>query len=253
MFWFQVVFRSVLSGYLKAGNNGAVEPIIQFCIAYALAEAAAAAAVGGAGGAPVAVPPTGKLPFLLFEDLMEGSKLEGGDECWSVRRAWALLESCAEPLTMPVATVPGTAAASGSGGGPLFAKGKLVLLRLCNGVLRRLSKSLDSEWCGRVLLFLTAAFPLSERSAVNVKGEINALNVTQFEDRKHAAEEFGEEEEEEEEEEGGGGGKKKAEDEEEDEEEEEEEDAEDKALREAEAKKKVEEAAAAIEAKAQAG
>jgi hypothetical protein len=55
----------------------------------------------------------------------------------------------------------------------LFVKGKLVLLRVCNGLLRRLSKTLDTEWCGRVLMFLTAAYPLSERSAVNVKGEVS--------------------------------------------------------------------------------
>ena len=44
---------------------------------------------------------------------------------------------------------------------PLFARGKFVLLRLCNALLRRLSKTRDTEFCGRVLLFLAAACVLS--------------------------------------------------------------------------------------------
>ena len=56
----------------------------------------------------------------------------------------------------------------------------------CNGLVRRLSKTHDTEWCGRVLMFLTAAYPLSERSAVNVKGESNTLNVTSFEAKEQA-------------------------------------------------------------------
>ena len=75
----------------------------------------------------------------------------------SARGAWALLEAQSYSLTEHSS---------------LFLKGKLVLLRVCNGLLRRLSKTLDTEWCGRVLMFLTAAYPLSERSAVNVKGEV---------------------------------------------------------------------------------
>ena len=35
-------------------------------------------------------------------------------------------------------------------------------------------------------MFLTAAYPLSERSAVNVKGEANLLNVTAFESAEEA-------------------------------------------------------------------
>lgn len=117
-------------------------------------------------------PHVGKLPFLLFEDLIESTTLDVRDAegmvstNWSARRAWDLLESCREDLT----EVPG-----------LFSRGKLVLLRLCNSLVRRLSKAQDTEWCGRILMFLTAAYPLSERSAVNVKGEANLLNVTAFE------------------------------------------------------------------------
>jgi len=44
---------------------------------------------------------------------------------------------------------------------------KVALLRLCNGLLGRLSSVHDAELCGRVLLFLAAALRLSERSGLN--------------------------------------------------------------------------------------
>lgn len=51
---------------------------------------------------------------------------------------------------------------------------------MCNEVLRRLSKASNTEFCGRVLIFLASAFPLSERSAVNVKSQYNTGNTTEF-------------------------------------------------------------------------
>ncbi|KAJ3391046.1 hypothetical protein HDU84_006561 [Entophlyctis sp. JEL0112] len=58
-------------------------------------------------------------------------------------------------------------------------KGKgLVLLRFCNEILRRLSKTRHTVFCGRILLFLTGVYPLSERSGVNLKGDFNTDNVT---------------------------------------------------------------------------
>ncbi|KAL0823243.1 hypothetical protein Bca101_046920 [Brassica carinata] len=54
----------------------------------------------------------------------------------------------------------------------LFARGKLVMLRTCNQLLRRLSKANDVVFCGRILMFLAHFFPLSERSAVNIKGTV---------------------------------------------------------------------------------
>ena len=62
------------------------------------------------------------------------------------------------------------------------ARGKaLVLLRLLNELLRRLSKSTRTVFCGRILLFLGNIFPLGERSGVNLRGEFNKENVTTFE------------------------------------------------------------------------
>ncbi|WCJ39199.1 THO complex subunit 1 [Euphorbia peplus] len=63
----------------------------------------------------------------------------------------------------------------------LFARGKLVMLRTCNQLLRRLSKANDVVFCGRILMFLAHFFPLSERSAVNIKGVFNTSNDTKYE------------------------------------------------------------------------
>jgi hypothetical protein len=52
-------------------------------------------------------------------------------------------------------------------------KGKaLVLLRMLNDLLRRLSKTGNTTiFCGRILTFLSGVFPLGERSGVNLRGE----------------------------------------------------------------------------------
>lgn len=63
----------------------------------------------------------------------------------------------------------------------LFARGKLVMLRTCNQLLRRLSKANDVVFCGRIIMFLAHFFPLSERSAVNIKGVFNTSNDTKYE------------------------------------------------------------------------
>ena len=61
-------------------------------------------------------------------------------------------------------------------------KGKaLVILRTLNDLLRRLSKSTHTVFCGRILLFLANIFPLGERSGVNLRGEFNKENLTGFE------------------------------------------------------------------------
>lgn len=61
-------------------------------------------------------------------------------------------------------------------------KGKgLTLLRLCNELLRRLSKAKNTVFCGRILMLLSNVFPLGERSGVNLKGEYNVDNITPIE------------------------------------------------------------------------
>lgn len=63
----------------------------------------------------------------------------------------------------------------------MFAACKNNLLRMCNDLLRRLSRSQNTVFCGRILLFLAKFFPFSERSGLNVVSEFNLENLTQFE------------------------------------------------------------------------
>lgn len=62
----------------------------------------------------------------------------------------------------------------------------LVFLRMQNNLLRRLSKSLHTVFCGRILAFLASVFPISERSGVNLRGAFNTGNVTIFEGEEEA-------------------------------------------------------------------
>lgn len=64
----------------------------------------------------------------------------------------------------------------------LFERGKLILLRTCNQLLRRMSKADNTVLCGRLLMLLANLFPLSERSGVNVNGEFHVANHTPKED-----------------------------------------------------------------------
>lgn len=58
----------------------------------------------------------------------------------------------------------------------------LALLRTCNLLLQRLSKSQDCALCGRVLLFLSRFFRLTDRSGVNLLGAFNVGNATPVEE-----------------------------------------------------------------------
>ena len=58
----------------------------------------------------------------------------------------------------------------------------LVILRLCNELLRRLSRAEDPVFCGRVYIFLFRSFPLGDKSSVNLRGKFHTENVTTFED-----------------------------------------------------------------------
>lgn len=59
---------------------------------------------------------------------------------------------------------------------PKRAKGTgLLVLRTLNELLRNLSKSTETEFCARILVFMNDIFPLSERSAVNLRGEYGPM------------------------------------------------------------------------------
>lgn len=55
-------------------------------------------------------------------------------------------------------------------------------MRLCNELLRRLSRAEDPAFCGRVYIFLFQSFPLGDKSSVNLRGNFHVENITTFED-----------------------------------------------------------------------
>lgn len=99
------------------------------------------------------------LPFLLIEELLDGQTIDG------CRRVFDYLESRRERLIKND-----------------FDRKKLIVLRSCNELLRRLSRAEDAVFCGRVFMFLFQSFPLGDRSAVNLRGEFHTENVTVFDE-----------------------------------------------------------------------
>lgn len=97
------------------------------------------------------------LPLSMLEEIMDTQTISGCDKMFE------FLERHRQRMTAKMG------------------KGQ-TLLRLCNELLRRLSKTEDTVFCGRILIFLSLVFPLSERSAVNLRGEYNIDNVTTYED-----------------------------------------------------------------------
>lgn len=62
-----------------------------------------------------------------------------------------------------------------------FKQKSLIILRVCNELLRRLSRAENTVFCGRVFIFLFQSFPLGDRSSVNLRGEFHIENATTFE------------------------------------------------------------------------
>ncbi|KAK7737000.1 hypothetical protein SLS53_006756 [Cytospora paraplurivora] len=61
-----------------------------------------------------------------------------------------------------------------------FGDKKLVILRSCNELLRRLSRAEDTAFSGRVFIFLFQSFPLGDKSSVNLRGEYHTQNFTTY-------------------------------------------------------------------------
>ncbi|TMW66218.1 hypothetical protein Poli38472_003983 [Pythium oligandrum] len=104
--------------------------------------------------------------YRVLEDLMEGQTIQ------TCEKLWDLLEERKEKLSSP-AFIPDAGRTT---------KASLCLLRMCNALLRRVSKTHNSVFCGRILVFLSFTFALSERSAVNLLGKPNTSNTTVFEE-----------------------------------------------------------------------
>ncbi|KAI8371467.1 THO complex subunit 1 transcription elongation factor-domain-containing protein [Radiomyces spectabilis] len=92
------------------------------------------------------------VPLTLIEELLDIHTISGCEHLFSY------VEKRKNQLTVNM--VPG--------------RGKgLILLRMCNEMLRRLSKEKNTVFCGRILMFLANSFPLGERSGVNLRGDFN--------------------------------------------------------------------------------
>ena len=59
---------------------------------------------------------------------------------------------------------------------------KLALLRICNLLLRRLSRARHVLLAGRIHIFLAQILPSTDRSAVNANGNVNESHALEFED-----------------------------------------------------------------------
>ncbi|GMH87621.1 hypothetical protein TL16_g10916 [Triparma laevis f. inornata] len=106
-----------------------------------------------------------KIPYLLLEDVVSTLPLD------SLITYSTSTFTAASPLHPYLS-------------GPSFKDGKLILLRLINSLLRRLSKISHNILAGQILLYLSSFFAVSERSGVNLKGEYreNSHRVVSKED-----------------------------------------------------------------------
>jgi hypothetical protein len=57
----------------------------------------------------------------------------------------------------------------------------LLFLKICNGLLRRLSKTSNTAFAGQVSLHISAVCSVDDRSALNVMSKFNRANVTLYE------------------------------------------------------------------------
>ncbi|GMR36866.1 hypothetical protein PMAYCL1PPCAC_07061 [Pristionchus mayeri] len=56
-----------------------------------------------------------------------------------------------------------------------------AVLRLCNDLLRKLSRCVETSFSGRINVFLSRFMPLNDKSALNIVGHFNTANVTKYE------------------------------------------------------------------------
>jgi THO complex subunit 1 len=69
-----------------------------------------------------------------------------------------------------------------------FNNKNLIMLRMCNELLRRLSRAEDTVFCGRVFIWLFQSFPLGDKSSVNLRGEFHTENTTAFDSQAQKSE-----------------------------------------------------------------
>ena len=98
------------------------------------------------------------LPFIILSDVLECLTL---DLC---EKVFEFVENHVSTWILP----------------EFYSSGKILLLRMSNDLLRRLSSAQNTIFCGRIQLFLARLFPLSEKSALNLMSHFNLDNVTSY-------------------------------------------------------------------------
>ncbi|GFY55636.1 THO complex subunit 1 [Trichonephila inaurata madagascariensis] len=138
----ELTIREVLLDLIKTGANITfLERVFQFSIDAAIHDAVA-----------------GNAPVLVIGDMFESSTIA---EC---EKYFSFVESRVEVFKKDI----------------FFKACKNHLLRSCNDLLKRLSRSQNTVFCGRILMFLAHIFPLSERSGLNIISEFNLENTTAY-------------------------------------------------------------------------
>jgi hypothetical protein len=107
-------------------------------------------------------------PFMILDDVLEAQPITVCEEIWG------LVESLSHTMA-DASFVPSDTKKNPSS--------KLWLLRLSNCLLKRLSTTQNAAFCGRISLFIAYAFPLSDRSGVNIRKDRNTENVTIFDEK----------------------------------------------------------------------
>ncbi|KAJ2497922.1 hypothetical protein GGH96_004725 [Coemansia sp. RSA 1972] len=100
----------------------------------------------------------GSFVFMLLEETMDMVSISAASEIF------AHVEQRAHMLRR------GMTATGGKG---------IVMLKMCNGLLRRIPQATMSEFAGRVQVFVGNSFALSERSGVNLRGDFDRSSIAQ--------------------------------------------------------------------------
>ena len=58
----------------------------------------------------------------------------------------------------------------------------MILLRISNGILKKLSVTDDTKFRGRIQMLIACVFPISEKSGVNLNGVYNSNKAAQIEE-----------------------------------------------------------------------
>uniref|UniRef100_A0A8R1HVD0 THO complex subunit 1 n=1 Tax=Caenorhabditis japonica TaxID=281687 RepID=A0A8R1HVD0_CAEJA len=100
------------------------------------------------------------IPYSTLQDLLETSSI---DEC---KQLFSIIEENINEFKQP----------------GMMDSVQNAILRSCNDLLRRLSRTAETSFCGRIMFFLSRFLPLTEKSGVNFMGHFNTANATVYDE-----------------------------------------------------------------------